>query len=529
MPADRGGELPPDTPEEVRRYAEGGGRTPPGDPTLGLPVDRPARGTPKHRLVAIGDSLTHGFQSGAVGATDLSYPSIIAHELGWEGFRRPQYRGPGGLPLNLELLLRDLEDHFGPRIDFWETPLALFRVRGLVDDIEDYWERGPGSAPPQRSSAYMHALAVYGWDLRDALERTAASCAARLAAPSDDVLRQGIEHDSERAALRVYPTVPDAADMTFFDVAAALGRDHGEDTDSGIETLVVMLGSNNALRTIVDLRLRWTGEDYADASHKGRYTMWRPEHFRHELALVERKVHEVGARHVIWSTVPHITIAPVARGVGPKVARGSRYFSHYTRPWVADDRFDPRRHRHLTAAQARAVDYGVDMFNDAIQGVVERGRRAGCDWYLFDLAALLDRLAGRRYVEDPAARPQWWSPYPLPRELARLDPPPDTRFLSADGRGGRAAGGLFSLDGVHPTTVGYGIIAQEIMTIMRRAGVRFEQPDGSPRTDPVTVDFARLLKRDLLVTHPPQNLGSTLGALEWADTTLGVLGKALPL
>ena len=29
-----------------------------------------------------------------------------------------------------------------------------------------------------------------------------------------------------------------------------------------------------------------------------------------------------------------------------------------------------------------------------------------------------------------------------------------SRFLTADGRGGRATGGLFSLDGVHPTTVG---------------------------------------------------------------------------
>ena len=47
-------------------------------------------------------------------------------------------------------------------------------------------------------------------------------------------------------------------------------------------------------------------------------------------------------------------------------------------------------------------------------------------------------------------------------------------------------GGLFSLDGVHPTTVGYGLIAQEMIDIMVRAGVTFYQPDGkTPRIGPV--------------------------------------------
>ena len=42
----------------------------------------------------------------------------------------------------------------------------------------------------------------------------------------------------------------------------------------------------------------------------------------------------------------------------------------------------------------------------------------------------------------------------------------------------------FSLDGVHPTTVGYGIFAQEVIRVMRRAGVEFRLPNGTPRPDP---------------------------------------------
>jgi hypothetical protein len=40
------------------------------------------------------------------------------------------------------------------------------------------------------------------------------------------------------------------------------------------------------------------------------------------------KVQQIRARHVIWCTVPHVTIAPVARGVASKVAPGSRYFPY---------------------------------------------------------------------------------------------------------------------------------------------------------------------------------------------------------
>jgi hypothetical protein len=101
------------TPNEVDITGEA--REPVWDPTLGIPVEIIWQGTAAHRLVTIGDSLTHGFASGAVYQTDLSYSAIIADELGWDGLRYPRYGGPGGLPLNLELLMRELDQHFAPR------------------------------------------------------------------------------------------------------------------------------------------------------------------------------------------------------------------------------------------------------------------------------------------------------------------------------------------------------------------------------------------------------------------------------
>src|ERR1700754_2718683 len=330
--------VPQDTRDEVKQRVAAGPRAPVFDPTLGIEVPPEAAAEePQHRLVTIGDSLTHGFQSGAIFNTDISWPAIVARELGWSGYRFPRYGGPGGLPLNIEYILRDLEQRYGTKLSPWELPAALFRARALMDEIEDYWERGPGATPPV-VRGINHDLAVYGWDLRDVLDRTYASCEAALGEPKDDLLSQIVQGNSERAALRVYPSGDEQARaLTLLQAAADLGE-HG-----GIETLVMFIGANNALGTVTGPRVAWSGDGYDDVRVKGRYTIWRPSHFVAELKLLEAAVRNVPARHVIWCTVPHVTIAPVTRGVGRKVAPGSRYFPYYTRPWTSDANFDPQR------------------------------------------------------------------------------------------------------------------------------------------------------------------------------------------
>jgi hypothetical protein len=503
-------------------------REPVWDPTLGIPVETAWQGRPINRLVTIGDSLTQGFASGAIYQTDLSYPATIAYELGWDKLRYPIYGGPGGLPLNIELLMRVLEERFGAELSWWELPMALFAARQFADQVEDYWERGPGSvlAAP---SATNHVLAVYGWGLRDALDRTADSCAAEIGQPTDDLVHQIVQNHGARAALRVLPRATEAdRRSTVFDAAAALGAETGDDPEHGIETLVIFLGGNNALGAVTELRVVWSGPGYDDLARNGDFTVWRPTHFIAELAHVVDKVQAIQARHVIWCTVPHVTIAPIARGVDGKLAPDSRYFPYYTRPWISDSGFEVGRDPSITGDEARAVDSAIDQYNDAITVVVADARRQGRDWYLLDIAGVLDRLASRRYLDSPQARPSWWRPYPLPPELAALSPVPDSHFLTSDA-GGRRSGGLFSLDGTHPTTVGYGIIAQELIDIMVRAGVVFYQRDGrTPRTGPIRVDFARLIRRDTLLTHPPTNVTAGLHVLGWADETLDLIRRAVP-
>lgn len=512
-------------------------RQPVSDPALEIDVSVDRSGTPTNQLVAIGDSLTHGFQSGAIFRTDLSYPAIIARELGtFDRFRYPTYPGYGGLPLNIEFVLRELELEFGSKLSWWELGPAVFRLRQIMSRIEDWWERGPGAHPP-RLRGINHDLGIYGWDLRDALSGNADICAAEIEEPTDALLLQIVENANERAALRVLDSARDDENsaLTPLEAAAQLGREGvvGQDempsgVGDGIETLIVLLGANNALQTVTQLRVAWSDDGFDDLKRKRRFTVWRPSHFEKELERVVDHIAKVRARHVIWGTVPHVTIAPIARGVARKVRPGSRYFPYYTRPWISDTQFDAHRDPGITEQEARAIDCAIDQYNEAIVDSVRSARNAGKDWYVLDLAGLLDRFAARRYIDDPAARPEWWRPYMLPPELAALDPPPDSRFFTSSEQG-RTAGGLFSLDGVHPTTVTYGLMAQEMINVMQRAGVRFATPNGTERDEPVRVDFARLIRLDTLISDPPKSLASDLRLIGWVDEQLDLFVRLLRL
>ena len=355
-----------------------------------------------------------------------------------------------------------------------------------MDNIEDYWE-GDGPALPDTTAPY-HNLAVYGADLLDVLLLDADRIAERLRKPSqDDLLHQTVDRDNDRAWRVVLEScrAPGGEARTVIEAASAMGEEglEGDGGGPGIETLVVALGANNALGTIVHLKARWTPDDYlrqppADRlDSKGGFNIWQPEHFAAEWAQLVEEIEPIKARHVILATVPHVTIAPIARGCGGKVVQGSRYFPFYTRPWITDDDFDKTQDEHLTEDDARAIDSAIDGYNATIVESVRAARQRGRDWYVLDLAGLLDSLASRRYLEDPAARPAWWRAYDLPAELKALTPVPNTRFFRS-GPEGRTDGGLISLDGVHPTTTGYGIIRarlSESCVTMPRSG-------SSPRT-----------------------------------------------
>jgi hypothetical protein len=477
-------------------------RPPVEDPTLGVPLGSPAPDLPEvpddpaHPLVTVGDSLTHGVSSGAVHRTDLSWPALAAAGLGIDPFAVPAYGGPlGGLPLNIEGLLRQLQKKFGDDLSVFEKIQLPVALQGLADENEDYWERGDGHEPPRTDVRYEN-LGVYGWDVRDALAYTAGRAAVRAGAKADDsFVGAKPEHDNDIAAATVL--APFGTDATQLDAAAWHGR------NGGIGTLVVALGANNALGSVVGKKAVWSDTGYDTLDGKGRFNVWRPVHFAVEYGELVKALRPIAALRVVLATVPHVTIAPIAKGVNPqnpgqKWREGSRYFPYYTDPWIGEKDFRPAKHRHLTHQQARAIDSAIDQFNGTIVEVVRHARSEGRDWQVLDLCGVLDGLAHRRFATDEAAAERNdWQEFALPGAIADLD----TQFFLSDEKG-RRQGGLFGLDAIHPSTSGYGVVAQALLDLLAGAGV--------PTTP---IDFAGLRRRDTLNTDPPALLSGMLGLL----------------
>jgi hypothetical protein len=480
-------------------------RPPVEDATMGIEVaPRVVEVAPARRLVTLGDSLTHGFQHFAIFNSAMSWPAIVAYQLG-APFRFPAYTGPGGHPLNLEWLARQL--HANPL-------LSAVDVWTLMEKVEHYYERGKGAAFPDPSGPMNDDLAVWGWDLRDTLGRTADS-ERELIGPPRDKLIPMVNDSGHRAAVTVLNTArkPSGKALTALEGARQLGDEPG-----GIETLCVWLGANNVLGSVVRLRIALSGPDFQDLDKKSAYTVWTVADFTTELANLVAEIRPIDAQHVLWATIPHVTIPPIIHGLDGTLSECGRYFNYYARPWQTEETFHPDVDLHLTGMDAWAIDVIIDGYNRALETVVEQARTDGLDWRIVDLCAVLDRLAVRRNIEL-GAKPPWWTPYPLPPGYEDLD----TRFFTTDDAGAVQSGGLFGLDGVHPTTAGYGIVAHEFITAMHGAGVTFaDGPNGA------AVDFARVLSNDTLLSKPPPRIADVLTLLRKIDHAVDIIQRLLP-
>jgi hypothetical protein len=113
-------------------------------------------------------------------------------------FRRPHYWGHGGLPLNLEFLVRDLEEWFRDNVSWYEVPLALYRARNWMAEGRGLLGDRSGSKV-QPSPKINHNLGVFGWDLRDALERTYDVCYEEMNEPKHQFI-PNVENGNNLAA-----------------------------------------------------------------------------------------------------------------------------------------------------------------------------------------------------------------------------------------------------------------------------------------------------------------------------------------
>ncbi len=434
------------------------------------------------RLVAIGDSLTQGFQSLAINKTHLSYPAMIAECLGISvpEFRVPGFLGKGGFPLNIETLARKLEEKYGRDINAFEWPLAVDAALDYIDDVEDYWERGKGSQATQDTS--FHNLAVWGFEVADAYNITAGYCRERIKNPKDNWFQPPSE-----ARLRTAYHVLNPAQVSHREQDSLVRVAKRISQDEGINNLIVWLGANNCLGTVISLKIIETGTEPPGPCSD--FTLWHPEAFRREYDELVNQIIGINADNVYVATVPHVTIPPVTRGIMQdrgRLPEGQKYFDYYTHFHILDKKFNEHKDPYLTGEQAHIIDTYIDEYNNIIRRYAEAN-----GWYVVDTCTVLDQLAVRRNHGRPT--------YELPEEINDLN----VRFFEINQRGEIKNGGIIALDGIHPTTCGYGIVAQEFINVMRN-----ENPGISD------IDFEEIRYWDTLVTNPPKTLDDIFGMLK---------------
>lgn len=453
------------------------------------------RKRPRHRLITLGDSLTLGFSNGCIYRTDLNYPTILARSMSHETtFEQPLFTAQGGIPLNLEILIRGLSDIYGKTISPGQYISALRYLYSTSRRIKRYWDGGFIPLNENREIPY-HNQSVWGFAINDAWLLT------------EKISKDFIEANPAKFSMfdvlhgnAMYTTTRCVLNPSFgsrFENNNMIDNLQYFAENGGIENLIVYLGSNNIVGAVTDLNIRYSEEDQLENLPFNRpYSVTRPEHFDMLYRKLAEKVSKLGARRIFTATVPYVTIPPVTRGVNSNNHPNTRgYFDYYTRFWIWDDTFDPEIHPYLTKEQAIELDLLVDEYNGIIRKVADE-----YGWIVVPLNQYIATMAHRRLAKGSHF-------YCSKNFVDALKRNPKTSYLAMDDHcsltsdylrlddetGRIYKGGIFSLDGLHPTTIGYGLIADQFYEVMSANGVKFERP----------IDWDYIISNDSLVTDPP--------------------------
>jgi len=486
------------------------------------------------KLFTIGDSISQGFMSGAAAKTDQCYSTLLSAILNAQDYSFPKWE-KGGHPLDIETVFRKLErrldtDISGP----FEWTRAVLLINQYLDDVEDYYERGEGSLARCVEKFPFHNVSVRGFDVSNSWQLTAKIC--------EDYIKT-----SDQGGDNKFGLVSESFHRTGFRVLASGATESGfsqldwlekHHTDQGVENVILWLGANNALGTVLDLKVNQTSSDgtafkdgpdsvpYDERLRRG-WNLWHPEDFRAEYQFMLDKVVDIMENNVnntnykvFIATIPLVTICPLIKAVekagrvdmeveewivdsdnpapmdiselAEKQMRAVSYGKYYPY-FLFEDNFDVTLN-HLNQNQVVHIDNCIRKYNRIIQELVAAANaKVGSKrFYLVDISNALSEMALKRnnYVPD----------YKFPEYFKYAYPKVDSRYYGVTRDRQIKAGGLFSLDGVHPTAIGQGLIAYEFLKVIAKAGTFA----GDPET---TIDWKAIFESDTLYSKPIGLLG----------------------
>ncbi|RZJ36571.1 MAG: hypothetical protein EOO51_00180 [Flavobacterium sp.] len=486
------------------------------------------------KLFTIGDSISQGFMSGAAAKTNQSYSTLLAKILGAELYNFPMW-GKDGLPVNLETVITRLQRRLDTNISGpveWIKALSI--INAYLDEVEDYYERGAGCMDDCLDDKFFHNVSVRGFDVSNSWQLT------------PDLCRQ-VVNESDQNGDNIFGMVSKSLQRTAYRVlGSGAPRENRSQIDwleyhhkrEGVENLILWLGANNCLGTVTNLKIKQTSSDgtaflkgpdrvsYRERIDKD-WNLWHPEDFRVEYQFMIDKVieimqdnpHEVDYK-VFIGTIPLVTICPLIKSV-EKFGRNDRTvvdyevnksnpaplgiaelpsgverdisYGKYYPYFLFEDNFDITVN-HLNQNEILHIDNCIRKYNRIIQEIVAvANERIGTRrFYLVDISTALSQMALKRNDYNPT--------YKFPEYFEYCYPRVDSRYYGVTRDGSIKSGGLFSLDGVHPTAIGQGLLAYEFLKVMHQAGSFTDDPE-------TAINWKEIFQSDTLYTKPVGLLG----------------------
>lgn len=411
--------------------------------------------TPGPEIMAIGDSLYQGVRSMTI-RSDLcqnSTPAQVARAFGWR-FASPDMPQP--IVTNMEEWLRSLD---------------LSEIDDSLGELSDFWYNAPTSPSGRPCFDNISVAGSELWHLYDYTPARATADLADLAAQAggtrlsfkhSGLLSSWIYACNTRFTLNPMND-PDLAGMTQIDLVK----------ERKPKRLLVNIGSNNGL---------W---DMCFEARNCRMYFGPPDVPPQQRSLADYNSYEQVyklAEALASLDVPEIYFNSLARprGVANLMPTPDHvewtdhpedgYFPQY------ENRFGLAGYGTFDAATMARLDQYVAQENGRIHGILAGKLGGRLRWV--DMYGFLDRIDAKHWGDDRGWRSS--KGYLLTNNMF------ESGFVIRF-----AHGGMFGLDGMHPTFVGYGMMARNVLSAMGG--------------DPSKVDLNALARQDGLIEHAPSS------------------------
>lgn len=417
-------------------------------------------------LMAIGDSLYQGTRSLTTSA-ELCQKSVsvqIAKVLGIDDFMIPDPAQP-----------------FIIDVEAWLRSLDLDRISAWLGQNAAYWLAAP---PSPRGSQYFDNVAVAGSEVWHLYAFTAADGQKMAQAEIDKLAGAPLSLDNFGSidVSALYYGVNSRFTLNPSNEPALQNVSQLDWVAERIpQRLVISIGANNGLWDMCFNAQPNTkfyfGKAYGANSglpHDDN-DFTQIEELADRLAALPKGVEEIyfnslGRPRCVGNLMPEGNTGDIQHDdyIVWYDHPGADYFDQY------ENRFalSPTAYGRVTAAQMKHMDEYVADINAKIRGILE-GALGGRKIVFVDTYALLSDYDAKHYGD---------------REGVVCGRKTLSNNMFESGLlGGFRMGGLFGLDGMHPTNVGYGLVAQRVLSAMGE--------------DPAKIDLTALCNGDTLIQN----------------------------